>query len=325
LTHHAVNRLEFETTNSATNHIGAYGVDLFFVISGFIVCNVARRAPTAIRFLRSRFIRVAPVYYILSAPWLAMVIGVGKFSLASLATTLLFWPIWAQGPTEPVFSVGWTLCFEALFYSSLGAIVQWGARAAVLLGATYAVALALNFAKAGAVFQFIGNPQMLEFLAGTAIAWMPIRNSPRAGLAAIAASLALLGIRYTYGIGLGPLSEMSEFDPLAALNRVVAAGPPAFLLVWGCLQLEPWFKGRVVGALSYLGDASYSIYLAHPAALYCVQEFWRITGLPLFGLPFACFVAGLGTGVLAYRTIEVPVLAFLRRPRPTAAAANVSG
>ena len=325
LVEHALDRWEFETTNAATNHIFAYGVDLFFVISGFIVCNVARRAPSAIHFLQSRFIRVAPVYYIQTVPWLAMAIGLGKFSIASLATTLLFWPIWAQGPTMPVFSVGWTLCFEALFYSSLGAVVQWGARAAVLLAATYAVALALNLMRAGAVFQFIGSPQMLEFLAGAAIAGITIGSRPRAGLAAIVAAFALLVFRFTHGIGLGPFDEMLKYDPLIALNRVVAAGPPAFLLVWGSLQLEPWFKGRIVGALSYLGDASYSIYLAHPAALFCIQGLWRITGLPVIWLPFACFAAGLGTGVLAYRTIELPVLAFFRRPPRAAAAANASG
>ena len=305
---HAQNRWE-GVTHKEVSHIGAYGVDLFFVISGFIVCNVARRAPSAADFLRSRFIRVAPVYYVQSAPWFVITLGLGKLTAAALATTLLFWPLWGRGPTEPIFRVGWTLCFEALFYCSLGAVVQWRARAAVLLGAAYAIALALNFANAGAVFQFIGSPLMLEFLAGAAIASMAIRNRPRAGVAAVVAAFGLLAFRASQGIG--PVQLV--YPPLIALQRVEAAGPSAFLLVWGCLQLEPWFRGRFVGALSYLGDASYSIYLTHPIALFAVDGVWRVVGLPLFGLPFVDFAVGIGAGVLGYRTVEAPLLALLRR------------
>ncbi|HSZ53712.1 MAG TPA: acyltransferase family protein, partial [Caulobacteraceae bacterium] len=182
-------------------HIGAYGVDLFFVISGFIVCTVATRASAAANFLRDRFVRVAPLYYLMTIPWLRFAAALGTLTPAAIATSLLFWPAWGRTPAYPVLAAGWTLGLEALFYCSLGVIVQFRRRAAIALAIGYALALALNLAGTPGVVRYVGNPLLLEFLLGAAIALRPIRPRPRAGAAAVVLAGLLLGVWCAFGIG----------------------------------------------------------------------------------------------------------------------------
>lgn len=321
---HALERWQVATRIplSPSAHIGAYGVDLFFVISGFIVCTVARRAPSATDFLRSRYLRVAPLYYLLTIPWLPVMAALGQLMPAGIMTSLFFWPVWGTNPTYPVLTSGWTLCFEALFYCSLGAVIRFGRPAALALLIGYAAALALNIVGVKGALQFIGSPLILEFLLGAAITLRPIRARPRAGLAAVLAACVLLAFWFVCGIGETP-SGFRAYDSLATLPRVGVAGPPAFLLVWGGLQLEPWCKGRLVDAVSYIGDASFSIYLLHYLAILKAESVWASAGLPSAGAQIFAFVFALGSGVLVYRTVERPLLAFLRRkPQPLAMAAE---
>lgn len=306
-----------KTYTTSAAHLGGYGVDLFFVISGFIICNVARSAPTAAEFLRRRFLRVAPLYYVQTAPYVVGGLATGKLLLAGFATSLLFWPIWGAKPSFPLLAVGWSLGFEALFYTSLSLVVRFGSKGAIGLLAVYAGAFLLNVAGAGGVFQFIGNPLLLEFLLGVAIALIPARKQrPLLGLVAV--GLACWLLVYRAGYGLGPTHEGTRaFDPIIAACRVYAAGPPAFLLVWGALQFEPWCKGALARVFGYLGDASYSIYLTHPLVIVVAEFAWRnTTGTTLLAMPFVEYAVGVAAGVLAYERLEKPILAVLHRRPP---------
>jgi peptidoglycan/LPS O-acetylase OafA/YrhL len=306
--------IEAHTPLPPAAHMGAFGVDLFFVISGFIVCRAARRAPSATSFLLARYIRVAPVYYVQTAPWLLALLVKGGAFLTPLATSLLFWPVWGKTPAYPLLLIGWTLCFEALFYASLGVVVKFGRRAVAALLAGYAAALALDAVGVGGLPQFLGSPLLLEFLLGAVIAMRPVRERPRLGGAAILAACILFLFWAIHGVGETP-EGLLAYDRVVAFPRVLVAAPPAFLLVWGALQLERLCEGWPAKAFAYIGDASYSIYLTHPIALFAVEGAWLVLRLPLLALPFVDLAVGLGAGVLAYRTIEQPLLAFLR-PKP---------
>jgi exopolysaccharide production protein ExoZ len=239
---------------------GAAGVDLFFVISGFIMASVAQ-GRTAGQFLRDRLWRIYPLWWVAVLPWLFMVPRGPTFILSSLS----LWPIYAGGYYEPVLKVGWTLSFELLFY--LGMTLAIATRAAAPL-ALYALFLLGALTTANPLLHFIGNPLALEFLMGVLVARLPRHRA--------------LGLLIPLGLSLFALTSPGIGDveaslgPQWALSRVLQWGVPAALVVWGVLSLERLFKHRRFDLPVAIGDASYSIYLCHPLAALGLAFTWPI-------------------------------------------------
>lgn len=239
---------------------GAAGVDLFFVISGFIMANVAKER-SASEFLRDRFWRIYPLWWIAVLPWLFMVPRGGTF----VASSLTLWPIYTGGYYVPVLKVGWTLSFELLFYFGMAAAIA--TRAAVPL-ALYALFLIGALTTRSPLLHFIGSPMAIEFLMGVVIANLPRKAS--FGLL-IPAGFALFAIT-SPGIGDVEASLGANW----ALSRAMAWGCPAALMVWGALSLEPLFERRGFDLPVAIGDASYSIYLFHPLVAYGLSFAWPV-------------------------------------------------
>src|SRR5262245_61986931 len=147
------------------------GVDIFFVISGVIITKIAcGRDPW--EFIWSRVRRILPLYFICTIPFLATAISTG-FGWRDALATFLLWPATDQ-MTLPVLPVGWTLCFEMLFYICV-ALVLVQRRLFFVIISVYAAALVLH--PMGPVFQFLGNPIILEFCFGVLVAHPPACRS----------------------------------------------------------------------------------------------------------------------------------------------------
>ena len=134
--------------SKAVAEMGAIGVDLFFIISGFVMALSARRfmGPWgASTFLALRFVRIAPLYYLASLLMLANVVRVGMpLDPSSLLNSITFIPVFDDASYSwPVHYLGWTLSFECVFYSLVGTLIAAGAglRPARLLAVTTAVPL----------------------------------------------------------------------------------------------------------------------------------------------------------------------------------------
>jgi exopolysaccharide production protein ExoZ len=239
---------------------GAAGVDLFFVISGFIMANVAE-GRTAGQFLRDRLWRIYPLWWIAVLPWLFMVPRGGTFIMSSLS----LWPIYAGGYYVPVLKVGWTLSFELLFY--LGMTLAIATRAAVPL-ALYALFLVGALWTTNPLLHFIGSPMALEFLMGVLVARLPRHRA--------------LGMLVPLGLGLFALTspDIGDIEGTLgahwALSRAWQWGLPAALIVWGTLSLERLFEHRRFDLPVAIGDASYSIYLFHPLAAFGLAFAWPV-------------------------------------------------
>jgi exopolysaccharide production protein ExoZ len=267
---------------------GAAGVDLFFVISGFIMANVAQ-GRTAAEFLRDRLWRIYPLWWVAVLPWLFMVPRGPTFVVSSLT----LWPIYAGGYYVPVLKVGWTLSFELLFY--LGMTFAIAARAAVPL-ALYVLFLIGALATSSPLLHFIGSPMALEFLMGVAIARLPRR---RAFGLLIPVGFALFA---TTAPGIGDVD--SSLGPQWALWRAVEWGVPGALIFWGTLSLEPLFERRLFDLPVKIGDASYSIYLFHPLVAYGLSFVWPVR-----------LLLAVGTGWAMHLLVERRILAArLSRP-----------
>lgn len=271
--------------------LGAAGVDLFFVISGFIMATIGpRRSPGS--FLFDRAWRIFPLWWIALIPWLI----VRQPDMQELLSSLALWPIYGGAFHSPVLAVGWTLCFEILFYAAFA--MALATRIWVpLLG----FALCLAASNSGsALFHYLGSPLILEFLAGVVIARLP-------RLQALGLPLLVIGLA---AFASSPLDYANEAFGEMAWLRVFHWGLPAAITVYAALSLERHFTHRLFEAPVFLGNASYSIYLFHQ--LIAANGNW------ILGTALSILI-----GSVSYLLVERPIMAFrarLRRRRSRVAA-----
>jgi len=274
--------------------MGQAGVDIFFVLSGVVI---AKTAPgmTSEQFLWRRIRRILPIYYVaglLSALFISAHTGIGW---RDVLATFLLWPA-TDVMTTSLLPVGWTLSFEMLFYLS-AALVLRDRRWLYVLGGFYVVAFALR--PLSPVFQFLGNPLIFEFVFGVVLAHAP--PLPRL----VGAWLVLLGFTALAAagpLGISPQGAMPQFmTGEDNVQRALVYGLPSAMIVYGTMQI----KARE-SVWTYLGDASYSLYLFHTFAI-----------LPLVVLAYpihADFIVIIGMAasvLLAWRIhvlIEMPIL-----------------
>lgn len=306
---------------------GVVGVDVFFVISGFVMGRIIARPPSASDFFWERATRIAPIYYLMSAPWIVAAVIAGKPLLDPAISTFLFClPGTGSGLATLFLKVGWTLCFEMLFYSTLTLILA-SARPRIAVPALLAafIAALIAFMATGApIVAFVGNPMVLEFLTGILIARIQPRPALAVGLSFVGAAVIAYALAYTWlcHIGLGVVGDgLWIFRVPVASVRVVIFGSLAVILVVGVLKLEPWAQGKIQRGLAYLGDASYSLYLVHPGVIAALAWAWPWFGAPGWLFTPVALVLPVPVSVASYRWIEKPLLAALRPPRRVLATA----
>ena len=335
-----------------------FGVDVFFVISGFVMAYISRgragRPGYAAEYLRARLTRVVPPYWfyttllalgLLAAPSLA---DSASLSWRSAAYSYLFFPGWSE-PVRPLLSLGWTLNYEVFFYAAFFlALLACGRRAvAGTVAAFCALAGLWALADAGvappelpAAARFWFNPIILEFCLGAGVAVLYLRGArvpPAAGVAlgfaAAAAVLVFQASRTDANRGL--LFGVPAAAVVAALTlsgrRPGAAGEASD----AAIPPPGGVAGRLSDAGVLLGGASYTLYLAHPFVLTAVYLVWRrawpaglAPGLSPWLYAAAAVVAAAAYSVVGYVFLERPLVAaanrlFPRRfdPRPPAARA----
>ncbi len=284
--------------------IGAAGVDVFFVISGFIMWVLSQRKPTTpARFLRDRVERIAPIYWIATgvmvAGALAGLFPNMKLTLGHVLGSLFFVPHRSpsNGEIWPVLVQGWTLNYEMFFYAVFALCLLLPSRmrlAALASVFTGLAGLGLIRSSGNPFAATYTDPIILEFLIGAFIGklWLEGRiPSPAIGTALVIVALlgfAFVGVTY---IGFGPLA----FGPLAAA------------LLIGMLALEKSGAVRHVRPLAYLGDGSYSIYLWHTMAISVVAKLAPMLGIPAAPAMLLAVAAGVAVGVGAYEMLEKPI------------------
>ena len=287
--------------------IGAAGVDVFFVISGFILWTICAERPLRpVDFLVRRLVRVAPLYWLLTiGAALAAVAWPGLFFdvdpepghvLLSLAFIQHLNP---SGFPFPLISAGWSLNYEAVFYlifaASLFAPAAWRFR-----GLAFGLAGVVLFGILVPPAYFLGaNLMFMQFLAGAWLARLRLAGGlpdrQTGGLLIAGAILLFAGLAFFY------LFE--------AVLRPLWWGIPALALVAGLVMVDddgglpklPWLR--------FLGDASYSIYLTHVLVLAAVSHLMDTR--ELIYVPVALAIC-LAIGSACYLGVEKPLLSLFR-------------
>jgi peptidoglycan/LPS O-acetylase OafA/YrhL len=297
----------------------AVGVDVFFVISGFIMWTTAsERNLPPLQFVMGRLVRIAPLYWIVTALTVVLLafapqlVASGRFDPMHAAASFAFFP--SLHPVlqvmEPVVPQGWTLNTEMEFYAlfALALFLSKRARVVAIPLALVALCIVGRSASPQTALGFYTSGIILEFgfgvLLGVAVAagW---RAPSAVALAALAAGAVALPATW-------PL-VLADTAP-----RWLAAGLPAALVVVGAVGLELNGRLRPGRGLLVLGDASYAIYLVHGLFLTAFSFVWARAGLTtqaLNAVAFAilAFVVAVSGGVAVHYAVERPMTKALRR------------
>lgn len=304
--------------------IGSRGVDVFFVISGFIIAYIGSKQPG--HFFVRRLIRIVPFYWAATLVVFTAATVLPRFfrstdaSVGHLVPSLLFFPhLSSSGEVQPTLILGWSLNFEMFFYVVFAlALLLSTRRAPILCAAAIVVVVAIGklVGPVSTAFDFYARTTSLEFCYGIGAYYLLAACERRKAVLAhstalkLAVTLALIASLIAI-----VLLEHAYKD---AVPRYLAGGIPAAVIVLSALLLE-----RLFGIFSHsrliwlLGEASYVIYLIHP---YIVFGVLRLL-LPRMGeLSLAMdvvVIAGLialtsAISIAIHLLFEKPVMAYLR-------------
>jgi exopolysaccharide production protein ExoZ len=306
--------LQIEKTNyeGYWPHFLNAGVDLFFVISGFIMwTTTSNRSMMPGEFYWRRALRIVPLYWILTTVILIISLLVpsalqrGVFDPYHAVASYFFLPVThpVLSRTYPLLPAGWTLNYEMLFYLIFGLclLIPVAQRLVVLVCTLLAIAIFGAVYDTGMVsIEFWTSTIILEFAFGALIgrAYQNHFQLPMAVcFALITAGVLLLNIFWR--------------DYLEN-SRFLVAGIPTAMIFCGVIYLEKGYPLRHVRWLSGIGDSSYSLYLSHGIVLSAVGQAWRMLGLgEILGLPLFIAISitlAIATGLVIYRFVERPLI-----------------
>jgi peptidoglycan/LPS O-acetylase OafA/YrhL len=302
---------------------GGIGIDIFFVISGFIMLTTSWKsfaAPGAgANFFFRRLVRIYPPYWFALAP-----IAIGSLATAghlmrshvgmqmNLVADLLLLP--QRG--LPTLGVSWTLSYEMLFYIVFAGLMFLPAKRIVPALAVWAVVqfcLYLGFhGSAHVVPAFIGSVLPIEFITGAFIGWLYVHDKLRfAWPSAIAAALTttvLWLVIHHFGETQGTSSQAIRTAEILV---------PSALMVYAAVALETAGLVRAPAWLVTLGNASYALYLWHVTILfalgYALQRLHPHGWIAHISLLAIMIAITIGVSVAIYTYVEKPMTDALHR------------
>lgn len=253
------------------------GVDIFFVISGFVIVHASASlfgtAGGPLIFLRRRLARIVPLYWIVTSLFLLVLlldhsaihgdIGSPLYCLASYLFIPMMRP---DGMIQPAYGLGWTLNYEMFFYMVFTPFLlltrhKAVAGAVALLSLWVLAEQLIHFHNVQ--FSYWSNLIILEFCAGMVVALVFARGLRLPEwLRPVLVMVAIIAM---------------HFNAARTLEwRALAFGVPATLMVAAaCLGRSPLVLNRLERWLVRLGDASYAMYLIHPFVIRSCTILWR--------------------------------------------------
>lgn len=296
------------------------GVDLFFVISGFIMVVSSERlfgvSGGATTFAARRLKRIVPLYWLATSLYVAIqLLTHKKVGGGDVVASYLFWPwdVYGDGVLRPLYSLGWTLNYEMFFYAMFAAAIILSRRACVLVvSAVLVVGVVtgrlLPFAEGPLAFWT--QPIVLEFALGMdlGLLWC---GGLRLGLMP-RLSLALAGIALLVFDGMDAAHRAADWITPNDFLRVASWGLPAAMIVAaGALGRRRAEAPKGLAGTVALGDASYALYLVHPFVVGVAMRLWTMSGLATHAGYWPFIAAGLAASIAValavHRWFEMPV------------------
>ncbi len=312
---------------------GAFGVDIFFLISGFIIMYVTEKDSG--HFIVKRAIRILPLYYAMTiASYAALLVMPGLFEQTTaspvyLIKSLLFIPFSMSGVTQPLLRVGWTVNYEVLFYLLFFVSMKLSQRYRAVICTAFIVLLVV----AGVwvpddmePFAFWTDSILLEFAIGMGLFYVfrwvyesyekytEKQSSSKSAVSNVSQKCVTYGLLLVC-VGVFIYEWWSyESAVLGAFPQVVRWGIPSVLIL--CIIFWVGLHIQMPKVLVLLGNMSYSIYLLHYYPMRVLNKLLADTKSPgakevlLTAVVVAVTLVGAW---LCYRLIEVKLTAILRR------------
>lgn len=321
----------FKIQESSYKLIGGFGVELFFIISGYVICMRAPTYKTPFDFMLSRIYRLFPLYWLFTSLVLLAYLIDKRWSLHGLQPdTWLVIKSYLILPQQhiPVFGLGWTLELEMVFYAIVAvvALIVGGLGAqtkigiALLLGVMGLTGFIIGTGNSQRVWDFhLLSPHLMTFGFG----WLFRTVEEQGGWAKNANVAGLFMIMFL------PLYFVADPEDYLIINKtLLAAAIFTAFRYWRDIfeirnSLNKW--------MALVGDSSYSLYLSHWFVLSIAGKAIALLALPAFAdIPVRLIgiAASIAFGVALFVVLEKPVDRFLRgtqRSRMTTVAMAGSG
>jgi exopolysaccharide production protein ExoZ len=296
--------------------VGGYsGVDIFFVISGFIILHTSKRENFSVtKFLKKRFIRIYPIYWVVTILLLLAYYFAPSPDQSFKANPGVMLGSFLLFPQERyIVGVAWTLTYEVIFYIVFALSYSVSKKCLFITLAIWCVIILstyfLNITVENQVIQNFFNPIILEFAFGCLIAHLYAKYKR----VSVWYSIVLIGVVLFFTSWL-VYFDAKQYDATAFtsyISRVYLFGVPAMVAIFGLL----YFKRSLPSSFVHLGNASYSLYLIHGTVISIIlklivkfkleQYFSNTIGAIII------FSLTIIAGSLFYKFIENPLLGWL--------------
>jgi peptidoglycan/LPS O-acetylase OafA/YrhL len=273
---------------------GATGVDLFFLISGFVITLSASRYPQGIRgmlsFLKKRALRILPAYYIILVFTFFLTGAMSTFhyqeKTANLISAFTFMPIISDHAPfyiddSGVYGIRWTLNYEVMFYIFISAALLFAKRW-IWSGVFFAISLIITPVLLGHTLSLepegyktsypllglITNPIIWLFITGMMFGLLlPYLKWVSPKIMAFATFLTIISAAYffSHGLFLG--------------HGILSSGWVYALILISVVLSEDVIRKYIPGVLLWLGDISFSLYLIHALMNYGIGKHFSTIGL----------------------------------------------
>ena len=296
---------------------GAAGVDIFFIISGFVMVVSSERfrnEPSAWWiFMRHRIVRIFPLYWLMTTVKWLLVFAFADLALRSslgpdfVFRSYLFLPLIDHaGHFRPLLPVGWTLTYEFLFYIVFAVALALRVNVLKVIVPVFAIfaVLAVMRTEEWPVSTILFDTIVIEFAFGVVLAKLILRQWK------MPPALAAIMVAMGFALILTVPQVLENLRPLTW-------GLPAFAIVAGAVSIEEYVVGALPRWLLSLGDASYSIYLTHGLVLPALGVgiaalHWTGMAAQAFTV-IACLAVASIVGWLCFTIIERPLTLRLKK------------
>lgn len=309
-------------------NFGMIGVDIFFVISGFIMVYVSHKWQSSAarhipEFLFSRISRIYPLYWMVSLPLLGLyilqpdlVFSASVWNEPHLLKSFFLWP----DEAFPLLEIAWTLIHEMSFYLIFAVILiaQRHFRPILIMfwaGCITAAGL-MGMTPIGPVTMILSHPLTLEFCFGALLAYGLISKAPdekpRGGWVFIGFSVLI------FCLSIFAYQSSGYNNPGMSWPRVASFGVSAGVLLMGAYILEYNKKTAPKWSIT-LGNWSYALYLTHVLTLSLLGRIWSQFDQPgvwdnVLVLP-AIILCTIIIAGFTHKIIEAPLMTAAKKMR----------